>query len=112
LKPRLVWLLCLAVVLQALWCCGWHVHTSPQEAQTGIAHLGHDQDHAEVHADTVEIDPSALLKVGTDGLGLILALTLLLLPRPAATPRGRRVPGPPRSRRSRLLPPGRAPPLA
>jgi len=111
-KPRLVWLLCLAVVLQALWCCSWHVHTSPHEAQSGIAHLGHHEGHADFHADAVEIEPSALLKVGGDGVGLILALTLLLLPRPTGTLRVDRVTRPPRSHPSRLLPPGRAPPLA
>ncbi|HZJ81287.1 MAG TPA: hypothetical protein VFC95_01175, partial [Guyparkeria sp.] len=79
-QRRLVGLLCLVVALQSLWCCTWHAHTNSGEANAGTVHLG----HGELHADAVELEPTATLSAFSDGLGLIMALALLIiLPRPA-----------------------------
>ena len=111
---RLVGLLCLTVVLQTLWCCAWHIHTAPhaEAEQVGTTHLGHDESHADSPTDAVEVEPTAVLKFFSDGLGLIVVLSLLI-----ALPLTRAI-RPPlttptlSSSRLRLRPPERAPPLA
>lgn len=104
---RLVGLLCLIVALQSLWCCTWHVHTAHDEVGGSAIHL----EHADSHADAVEIESIAALKAFGDGLGLFFVLALLIaLPRPAAVrpPASVDIPHP---SRPYLRPPGRAPPL-
>lgn len=111
---RLVGFLCLTIVLQTLWCCAWHIHTSPHaEAEmVGTTHLGHTESHADSPTDAVEIEPTAVLKFFSDGLGLIVFLSLLI-----ALPLTEAIRAPlttlrPHSIRLRLRPPERAPPLA
>ena len=111
---RLVGLLCLTIVLQTLWCCAWHIHTAPHaEADSvGTTHLGHHESHADSPTDTVEVEPTAVLKFFSDGLGLIVVLTLLLaLPLKQAI-RAPLTTSPLTFSRLRLRPPERAPPLA
>ncbi len=111
---HLVGLLCLAVVLQTIWCCAWHIHTAPhaETEEVGTTHLGHDESHADSPTGAVEVEPTAVLKFFSDGLGLIVILTLLIaLPltlaiRPPLTTSALT------TSRLRLRPPERAPPLA
>lgn len=78
----------------------------------GTAHLGHDESHAGSPTDTVEVEPTAVLKFFSDGLGLILVLSLLIaLPRTQAIPLPLTA-SPLRLSRLRLRPPERGPPLA
>ncbi|MCL7744376.1 hypothetical protein LV476_05355 [Guyparkeria hydrothermalis] len=111
---RLVGLLCLTVVLQTLWCCAWHIHTSPHvEAEAvGTTHLGHHESHADSPTDAVEVEPTAVLKFFSEGLGLIVVLSLLIaLPMTQAIRAPLTTPAL-SSSRLRLRPPERAPPLA
>ncbi|HSH85339.1 MAG TPA: hypothetical protein VK979_09325 [Guyparkeria sp.] len=106
-QRRLVALLCLVVALQSLWCCAWHFHTSPDDTGDDVVHLI----HADFHADVVEVESLAILKAFDGGLGLIVALSLLItLPRPAAL-RAPLAIAAPCLPRPRLRPPERAPPL-
>ena len=106
--------MCLTVVLQTLWCCAWHIHTAPHAAaeEVGTTHLGHDESHADSPADTVEIEPTAVLKFFSDGLGLIVVLSLLVALPLTQTIRPPLTTSPLSSSRLRLRPPERAPPLA
>lgn len=111
---RLVGLLCLTVVLQTLWCCAWHIHTSAH-AETelvGTTHLGHDESHVDSPTDAVEVEPTAVLKFFSDGLGLIVILSLLTALSLAQAIRAPRTTATPCASRLRLRPPERAPPLA
>ena len=111
---RLVGLLCLTIVLQTLWCCAWHIHTAPHaEAETvGTTHLGHDKSHLDSPTDTVEVEPTAMLKFFSDGLGLIVILSLLVALPLAQAIRPLLTAPKLSSSRLRLRPPERAPPLA
>ena len=106
--------MCLTVVLQTLWCCAWHIHTAPHAAaeEVGTTHLGHHKSHADSPTDAVEVEPTAVLKFFSDGLGLIVMLSLLIALPLAQTIRAPRTTPSLRSSRLRLRPPERAPPLA